>query len=189
MIGNRQGFSLFEMLIVVAIMGIVALAAVPVAEITYVKTQETILEKNLEDIRTAISLWKRDCRNVVVAHYGYAKLFDVPDSQLCPPSLEALTKAVSQPIMGSNSVVLKDESNADIIFHSQPYLPSIPQDPFVGAAEWVVHFASGTVGDFKSGITNTPAGAAGVFDVSCVSDPVTRRGFVTAIDGTKYEDW
>ena len=160
------------------------MAAMPVAEISYIKTQETLLEKNLEDIRQAISLWRRDCRNAVVASYGYKKLFNVPDSQLYPPSLEALANpATTYPIAASDGAHIAD-------FHPRPYLQAIPQDPFIGAAEWVVHYASGTTGTYSGGSTAPiiPQ-ASGVFDISCVSDPVKRRGFVTAIDGTKYEDW
>ena len=165
-------------------MGIVAIAAVPVAEITYVKNQETLLEKNLEDIRTAISLWKRDCRNVVVSIGDYNSLYNIHDSQLYPPTLEALVNpAGAYPIIASDGIT----HIAD--FKPRPYLQAIPQDPFIGAAEWVIHFASGTTGTYNSGVTTPPANASGVFDISCVSDPVKRRGFVTAIDGTKYEDW
>lgn len=183
---GKRGFSLFEMLIVVAIMGIVAVAAVPVAEITYIKTQETLLEKNLEDIRTAISLWKRDCRNVVVAIGDYNSLYNINDSQLYPPSLEALVKPGEvYPIVASDGVT----HIAD--FRPQPYLQTIPQDPFVGAAKWVVHYASGTTGIYSGGITKPDdVNASGVLDVSCVDNTDNqRRGFVTAIDGTKYEDW
>ncbi|MBU1108303.1 MAG: prepilin-type N-terminal cleavage/methylation domain-containing protein [Candidatus Riflebacteria bacterium] len=187
---HRNGFSLFEMLIVVAIVGMIALATVPVAEITYIKTQETQLEKNMADIRQAIALWKRDCRNVVVARYGYNKLFEVPDSQLYPPTLEALTKSMSHPILATDGSILQDSVPSDIYFYSQPYLQRIPQDPFVGAASWTIHCASGTTGFYENGNTWMPASASGVFDISCVDNTGNqRRGFVTAIDGTKYTDW
>ncbi|PKL45133.1 MAG: hypothetical protein CVV41_03310 [Candidatus Riflebacteria bacterium HGW-Riflebacteria-1] len=186
MTGKRSGFSLFEMLIVVAIMGVIAIAAVPVAEITYIKTQETQLENSQDAIRQAIMLWKRDCRNVLAATSGgYAMLFTVPDSQLHPPSLEALVKpsAVGYP-------VLDRDGGLAATFYPKPYLNTIPADPFVGAAEWVVHSASGTaVGTYAAGITALPLNHVGVLDISCVTEAARRRGFVTAIDGTKYQDW
>ncbi|PKL50960.1 MAG: hypothetical protein CVV42_01275 [Candidatus Riflebacteria bacterium HGW-Riflebacteria-2] len=183
---GKQGFSLFEMLIVVAIMGVIALAAVPVAEITYVKTQETMLENNQDSVREAIMLWKRDCRNAVAGQLsdGYTLLFTIPDSRLYPPGLEDLVKPDA-------NYSIYDRSDVGIAtFYPKPYLNAIPADPFVGAPEWVVHCASGTSpGTYSSGITTLPANHVGVMDVSCVTDPARRRGFVTAIDGTKYQDW
>ncbi len=183
---GKRGFSLFEMLIVVAIMGVVALAAVPVAEIAYVKTQETQLENSLDSVREAIMLWERDCRNAVAAQLsdGYTLLFTIPDSRLYPPGLEDLVKP-------NPNYSIYDRNNTGVAtFFPKPYLIAIPADPFVGAAEWVVHCASGTnPGTYTSGITTLPAAHVGVMDISCVTDPVKRRGFVTAIDGTKYQDW
>jgi len=190
---GKQGFSLFEMLIVVAIMGVIALAAVPVAEITYVKTQETQLENSQDAIREAIILWKRDCRNAVAGQFsgGYTLLFTIPDSQLYPPSLEELVKP-SPPytFLTREGIIATDSFNNPVVFYPKPYLNAIPADPFVGAQEWSVHCASGTSpGTYSSGITTLPADHVGIMDISCVTDPVKRRGFVTAIDGTKYEDW
>lgn len=174
------------MLIVVAIMGVIALAAVPVAEITYIKTQETLLENNQDAIREAIMLWKRDCRNALVAQIsgGYSAILTVSDSELYPPSLEVLVKPVSP-------YAIYDRAG-DLVanFYPKPYLNAIPADPFVGAAEWVVHYASGTTpGTYTAGNTTLPADHVGVMDISCVADPAKRRGFVMAIEGTKYEDW
>lgn len=184
MTGKKCGFSLFEMLIVVAIVGTIALAAVPVAEITYIKAQETQLESSQEAIRQAILIWKRDCRNVVITQYGYSELFSVPDSQLYPPSLEALVKPIPP-------YAIKDRSNVVVAnFYPRPYLNAIPGDPFVGAAEWSVYCASGTdAGTYSAGITTLPADHVGVMDIACTPDPAKRRGFVTGIDGTKYIDW
>ncbi len=174
------------MLIVVAIMGVIALAAVPVAEITYIKTQETLLENNQDAIREAIMLWKRDCRNALVAQIsgGYSAILTVSDSELYPPSLEVLANpAPSYPIRDRSNMVVAN-------FYPKPYLNAVPGDPFVGAAEWVVHCASGTTpGTYTAGITTLPADHVGVMDISCVADPAKRRGFVMAIEGTKYEDW
>lgn len=187
MAGKKQGFSLFEMLMVVAIIGVIALAAVPVAEISYVKTQETMLENSLADIRLAISLWKRDCLNVVNYQKpaGITVILDVLDSDLCPPTLEALfNPSPPYTINASDGTFVAD-------FYPRPYLQKPPQDPFIGAAEWVVHYASGSnTGAYSNGVTTPPdAIHKGVFDVSCIADPIKRRGFVKAIDGTNYTDW
>ncbi|MDD3146808.1 MAG: type II secretion system protein, partial [Candidatus Riflebacteria bacterium] len=61
-----SGFSLFEMLLVVALIGVITAATMPVAELMFIKSKEAELESNLAAIRQAISLYKRDCRNVIV---------------------------------------------------------------------------------------------------------------------------
>ena len=81
-----------EMLIVVAILAILASASVPIAELSFNNSKEEELQESLETMREAIALWRRDCRNAVVAQAGYDKLSDVPYCNLCPPSLEALVK-------------------------------------------------------------------------------------------------
>ena len=161
MIGkNKKGFSLMEMLIVVAILAILASASVPVAEISYTNAKEEELLGALETMREAIVLWRRDCRNAVVAQYGYDKLDKVPYCNLCPPSLEALVFCSrdknddSDPhyyVMGNKSDfpepvdVIKDKDGLVVAtFVPQKYLEKIPEDPFVGRACWLVHTASGT---------------------------------------------
>lgn len=185
---QKQGFSLFEMLMVVAIIGVIAVSAVPVAELTYIKGKETELEKNLDQVRQAIKLFKRDCRNAVATQYGYRNLMNIPDSQLYPPSLRTLVKPSDLP-GGKHEV--KDQggiTRAD--FYPRPYLDKIPEDPFVGGSVWMVHYASGTsTTEYNFGDAAAPLNHIGIFDISCIADPAKRRGFVQAIDGTKYEDW
>lgn len=183
----KSGFSLMEMLIVVAIMGILAIASVPVAELAFIKGKEGELENNLSSIRQAIQLWKRDCRNAVALQIGIDNLYELPDSQLYPATLEDL----AHPAHPENKYDIRDKDNNIVAeFYPKPYLNKIPEDPFVGPAMWVVHFASGTqMALFENSVTNIPAGHVGIFDVSCATDTTKRRGFVQAIDGTYYKDW
>lgn len=202
--GNRRkGFSLFEMLLVVALIGVISTATVPVAELMFIKTKETELENNLAQIRQAISLWKRDCRNAVVRQYGYNNLFLIPDSKLHPPSLIALMR----PDLldgGTGKFVVLDETvdgdldndgipNEVVHFYPKSYLNIMPIDPFVGAATWQVHYASGTTqATFDGGavVGGDPADHVGILDISPVDNTGNRRrGFVQAIDGTNYVDW
>lgn len=154
MIGNvtKKGFSLFEMVIVVGILGIIAMASVPVAEMTLTNAKEAVLEENLERIREAIALWKRDCRNAVVRQYGYDNLNKVPDYKLYPPSLEALVHCEN---IGDGVYVDSEGRKVSIIcdsttgkqvatFTPQKYLDYIPEDPFVGRPCWYVHYATAT---------------------------------------------
>lgn len=184
----KSGFSLFEMLIVVVIMGIIALSAVPIAELAYIKGKETELEKSLDQVRQAIRLFKRDCRNAVATQHGYAKLPDIPESNLYPPSLSILVNPASLP--GGKFEVFDKNNFFSANFYPKAYLNKIPEDPFVGGAAWVVHYASGTSqSEYNHGDATPPANHVGIFDISCITDSAKRRGFVQAIDGTNYKDW
>lgn len=193
---TKKGFSLMEMLIVIAILAIIASASVPIAEISYSSTKEEELLNSLESMREAIKLWRRDCRNAVVTQYGYDKLDKVPYCNLCPPSLEALV-AVNPNADGCyydanghcvSRICLADGTQI-ASFVPKKYLDKIPEDPFVGRPCWLVHVAQGsckaaynfreanstrgyTNADFTKGITGSldaePNDWKGVFDVSCI---------------------
>ncbi|MEW6711261.1 MAG: type II secretion system protein [Candidatus Riflebacteria bacterium] len=187
--GKRSGFSLFEMLIVVSIIGVLALAAVPVAEISFVKTQETELQTSLDSIRQAIAAYRRDCRNFVIKQTSDRDAFYAHDSQFYPVDMQALFN----PLPGGYNIAWTSPNGAQsVTFVPVKYLKSIPADPFVGAAHWVIHFASGTsTVTYQGGtfVPATPADHVGVYDISPDPAPANRRGFVTAIDGTNYADW
>lgn len=188
-----SGFSLFEMLLVVALIGVITAATMPVAELMFIKSKEAELESNLAAIRQAISLYKRDCRNVIVRQLqkGYSSLHLVPDSKLCPPSLLTLTRPDLALPGGKHDIA--DPDGGTVSFYPRPYLNTIPGDPFVGAAAWTIFYASGTTTAIFEGGAVTggdPVDHVGVFDISCVDNTGNRRrGFVQAIDGTYYTDW
>lgn len=177
MTGNK-GFTLFEMLIVVAIMGVIALAAVPVAEIAYVKTQENQLQESLEQIRGAIKLYMRDCKNAIKVNYNTA------ESEYYPRELHDL---VTPP--ATHDVEDRD-GNPVGTFYPTPYLTKIPIDPFVGAPVWATHAVNnGAVATYPYE-TMTSKGGRGIFDVSVATlSAGVRKGFINAIDGTDYRDW
>ncbi len=194
---TKKGFSLMEMLIVVAILAIISSASIPIAEISYSNNKEEELLASLESMREAIKLWRRDCRNAVVAQYGYNNLDKVPFCNLCPPSLEALaycrkdddghyyTNSRPEPV----DVIKDKDGNTIATFTPKKYLDRIPEDPFVGRACWLVHVAKGsckaaynfieanTTRSYKDeDFTKGNTGAIdpvfpdwkGVFDVSCI---------------------
>lgn len=198
MIGKlaKRGFSLFEMVVVVGILALIASASVPVAELTFNNMKEAELENNLERMREAIALWRRDCRNAVVAQIGYDKLREVPFWRLCPPSLEALVNTSLNSSDGiyydSNgkpvSQIFNEYGQLVATFTPRRYLEAIPIDPFVGRACWLVHVASGSCRaaygfrtkdgtrgykdvDFGKGAQGPEEAEPdwhGVFDVSCI---------------------
>jgi hypothetical protein len=134
-------------------------------------------------MRLAIKLFKRDCRNAVAQQAGYNELVNIHDSQLAPPNITALFKPTVHEVYNTGGLNVAT-------FTSRPYLDQIPPDPFVGAAVWLVHFASGTAtAEYAQGVITHPPAHTGIFDISCISDANKRRGFTRAIDGTNYSDW
>ena len=99
----RRGFSLIEMLVVMAVMGVVAAALMPLAEVTVQRERERELKRALWEIRDAIDAYKGAAEVGLVAagRHGY------------PPSLEALT----QPVPGANGQLRR-------------FLRRLPRDPF-----------------------------------------------------------
>ena len=95
---SKKGFSLFEMVIVIGMLGMLAFASVPVAELAVNKIKEEELQTSLEAMREAIALWQRDCRNAVVQQAGYNSLDKVEFWRLCPPTLQALIYTTENPV-------------------------------------------------------------------------------------------
>jgi len=180
---RTAGLTIIEMLVVVVIIGVISYSAVPVAEISFVRLKEGELQQSLQNIRSAISRWRRDCEMAAIRQIGQGATFKIPDYFLYPPSIASLTQA--QPF-----IIYDDAGNATATFYPRPYLDKIDLDPFVGSPMWFQWYASGTieVSTYSTGIV-TPGAGIGVYDVSPHSDPVIRRGFVTALDGTSYADW
>lgn len=71
---THKGYSLIELMIVVAIIGILAALAVPSFQQSAVKAREAALKQNLQTIRTVLD-----------QHYA--------DREIYPPSLETLVEA------------------------------------------------------------------------------------------------
>lgn len=99
-----SGFSLVELLVVMAVLGILAGAVMPLAELGVRRERERELKRALWEIRDAIDAYKRA---------GDAGLFVPPTPTGYPPSLEALVAGVN----GTRGERLH-------------FLRRIPRDPF-----------------------------------------------------------
>ena len=116
---RRPGFTLTEMLVTAAILGILAGAAIPLAKIAVKREREIELHRDLRMIREAIDAYKKlaDEKKIEVDS----------DSDGYPPDLETLV----------NGVKLKaDEKSKSSEARLVKFLRRIPRDPMTNSGEW-----------------------------------------------------
>lgn len=104
---RAAGFTIIELLAVMAVLGILVMAAMPLAEISVQRDRERELKRALWEIRDAIDSYKK------AAEAGNVAL--VPDSAGFPASLAALVDGATHP---------KKEGS------TQFFLRRVPRDPF-----------------------------------------------------------
>jgi general secretion pathway protein G len=103
-----RGFTLIELLVTLAILGVLASAAVPLAELAVRRTKESELRQALRQIRGAIDDYKKASDEGRVARAA--------DASGYPASLEALVNGVP---------AARDPAKRPIYF-----LRRLPRDPF-----------------------------------------------------------
>ena len=162
------GFTLIELVITLALVGLLAMASLPLYEVTSTRMREAELREALRTVRSALDAYK--------AAMDTGKLKKNAGDSGYPPSLDILTEP--QDLEGAVQAVSLDGS-------AQPpqrivFLRQVPRDPFfpdpqVSAAQtWDTRaYASRT---------DDPQPGADVYDISSKS---TRVG----LDGTAYNTW
>ncbi|MGH8263405.1 MAG: type II secretion system protein [Steroidobacteraceae bacterium] len=113
-----RGFTLIELVITVAIVGLLATAAMPLVEITVKRGKEQELKAALREIRTAIDAYKEAS--------GQGRVATEADASGYPPTLDALYAGV----------IDATSPDAKLIY----FMRRLPRDPFypdgsVAAAE------------------------------------------------------
>ncbi|MBL8288686.1 MAG: prepilin-type N-terminal cleavage/methylation domain-containing protein [Rubrivivax sp.] len=159
--GTRRGFTLLELVVALALVGVLALVALPLAEVTSTRVKEAELKRSLRVIRGALDQYK--------AAVDAGQLPRAASESGYPPTLEVLTRplAVQGAAEGEPGVLV--------------LLRQLPRDPFAtdrrlaAAATWRTR-AYGSAGDAWD------AGGRDVFDVASSSNAV-------ALDGSRYEQW
>jgi len=157
------GITLIEILVVIAIVGILATAAMPLSRMTVKRTLEIELRSNLRVLRKAIDEFKADCENKKLSTIeGYCKT----ERNNYPESLEQLT----EPLKMSGAV---DKT--------RKYLRRIPRDPMtdLDAPGKTNNWGLRSYGDAPD---STQWGGDNVYDVYSKSDK-------EALDGSKYSTW
>ena len=108
-----RGFTLIELVVTVAILGVLALGAVPLAELTAQRAKEQELRSALRQIRTAIDAFKRASDEGRVARLA--------DATGYPPDLEVLV---------DGAIDVKDPARRRIYF-----LRRLPREPITGTSD------------------------------------------------------
>jgi general secretion pathway protein G len=146
----KQGYTIVEMLVVMAVLGILATAAMPLAELSVKRNKERVLKQDLWEIRHAIDSYKQAYDAGLIAGASPVSGY--------PSSLEMLVDGVADSKNGGRRMY---------------FLRRIPTDPFaapgvVGAASWATRSYESSPQDPKEG--------ADVFDVFSKSEAVGMNG-------------
>jgi general secretion pathway protein G len=108
---RSRGFTLIEMLVVLAMLGVLASAARPLLELSVQRTREHELRQALRTLREAIDAHKRAVEAGSVAHS--------PEDSGYPPQLQALVDGIAD---------AKSPNGRKLYF-----LRRLPRDPFAPA--------------------------------------------------------
>ncbi len=164
-----KGITLVELLVTVAIVGILAAAVLPLTRNTVKRSKEMELRSNLRILRGAIDAFRKDCLPAGTPTSSTVKLsteYCKADRDYYPESLELLTQPLT--LAGAGDKTKK-------------YLRRIPRDPMMPVSSpddrnnWGLR-------SYKDEPDSTEWGGDNVFDVYSKSSAV-------ALDGSKYSTW
>jgi general secretion pathway protein G len=156
---DRPGFTIAEMIIVLAVVAVLAMSALPLGKMAVKRQNEIELQRALRLMREAIDAYKKlaDEKKIEVGE----------DTEGYPPTLEVLVKGVE--------VQDKDAKGKAGARKVVKFLRRIPKDPMTNSYDWGLRSYQD---DFDSDVW----GEENVYDVYTKSPAV-------ALDGTKYLDW
>lgn len=155
----NNGFSLLEVIIVIAILSIMTTAAIPLVRNSVKREREVELRLALRELRRAIDAYYE-------FHWstgGTAIPIEWKTTTGYPKNLEILVEGFIPANVAGTSA------------NKRKFIRRIPIDPLTGTNEWGLR-------SYKDEPDSTSWGGEDVFDVYTTSDN-------TALNGTKYKDW
>lgn len=166
---SQHGFTLIELLVTVTLLGILAMGAMPLAEVVSVKLKESELKQALRVIRSGLDAYKTASDTGVIAkatgESGYP-----PNLQLLVTPIETLGKAAPSKLGQADSTS----------FPRIQFLRSLPRDPF--ATDETLSAADTWATRAYASRADDPQPGADVFDIASKS---TRAG----LNGVAYNQW
>lgn len=162
-----RGFSLVELLVVLAIMGVLATVAVPLAELQWRREREAALREALREIRTALDAYKRAVDE--------GRVESAAGSSGYPPNLEILAEgAQDRRSVGESRLYFIRSLPADPFAPPEPDSDSNLSAARRAARTWALrsYASSGT----------DPRPGNDVYDVHSRADGI-------GLDGRPYKEW
>ncbi len=159
-INYSTGFTLIELVVTVAIVGILASVAMPMLKVTVQRTKESELHNNLRQIREAVDAYKK------AADEGHIK--KTIEQTGYPPNLEILVEGVV------------DEK--DIKKNKLRFLRKIPKDPMQSPNKSEDNFTKNWGLRSYASEASNPQEGDDVYDVYSLSQQI-------GINGVPYSQW
>jgi len=156
------GFTLIELVVVLAIVAILAVGALPLQAMALRRSQEQALREGLRGLRQALD----EHRRAVEAQ----RIAPGPDGSPWPASLDALVRGI--PLVDAQGQAREDGGRLYL-------LRRLPRDPFADPA---LPAADTWLPRASTSPPEAPAPGRDVFDVQSRSEAL-------ALDGSRYRDW